>query len=134
MAPRRLAFVACSSILLGCAGPSETGAEYPVEPDPTTTTDNAAITDLVQSRIPELEVCYVESLQTNPELAGEMAYTVIVHPDGTVYSATVDRDTVGDPTTLACVVERIEAWTFPPVEGELGTEVSFAVTYAPDED
>jgi len=61
--------------------------------------------------------CYNNALRTNPNLEGKMTINVRLSPTGTVCSASVSNNALGDQAVAACAVAKFRAGSFPPPEG-----------------
>jgi len=91
--------------------------------------DEKAMKALIDARTPVLRVCYTAVLETRPELAGKITYTVGIDPLGRVLGVAIDEDTVGDAKVAACTKAKIKGWRFPQAEDS--GEVTFTMVYEP---
>jgi hypothetical protein len=61
--------------------------------------------------------CYNRALQTNPTLAGKMTVAVKLSPTGSVCSASIVSDTLGNPGVASCVLENFRSGKYPAPDG-----------------
>jgi hypothetical protein len=68
--------------------------------------------------------CYERALSTNSALTGKLTIKVRVTPQGSICSANVAQDALGDPGVSRCVVQRFLTGTYPkPTGGCVDVEV-----------
>ena len=77
----------------------------------------------IQRQLPRVRACYERELKGDTTLAGRMVLAMSVQPSGTVSSAQVTTDEVGDDELTSCVTRAVRTFQFPQ-----GTE-SVAVEY-----
>lgn len=84
---------------------------------PATTLPVAQDTELlqrtVQTRKPQIRVCYDRALATNAGLAGRIYVQFSISVDGRVSNASVSRSTLHDQTLEACVAKELLQLRFP---------------------
>jgi hypothetical protein len=61
--------------------------------------------------------CYNTALRNNPNLKGKMTMSVRVSPSGSVCSAHVSENSLGDQAVASCAAAKFRAGTFPPPTG-----------------
>jgi hypothetical protein len=61
--------------------------------------------------------CYNTALRSNPNLKGRMTMSVRVSPKGSVCSAYVADNTLGDQAVASCAAAKFRAGSFPPPTG-----------------
>ena len=79
----------------------------------------AAVLRVVTRHAWQVTYCYNVGLKGDPELEGRLTvgFTVGRWRARDVH---IVEDTLGDPGVAACVIERVEAWYFPPfVKGDV---------------
>jgi hypothetical protein len=78
-----------------------------------------AVRKVIQDHGPEIRKCYEARLREDPRLRGKVAIRWIVRSDGSVLGAGVEDHltTLRDQVLHACMVSRIETWTFAPPAG-----------------
>jgi len=80
--------------------------------------DEVGIAMVVRHHLPKVRACLERRLKTSPTLSGRVEVQFTIAEDGTVPSAFVTRDTVGDPTVGECIVGEMKTWRFPrPADG-----------------
>lgn len=75
--------------------------------------------------------CYNQGLARNPKLTGHMGLRVTVAPDGSLMSAEINGDSLGDDEVNACVLATLEALTFQPTEEYATRVVQWPVLFSP---
>lgn len=87
-------------------------------------TEGTGFEAALRARAGQARACYNRGLRTNSELGGKMTVSLRVGPSGTACSATIVNDTVGDPGTSACVLDKFRSGTYPaPTGGCVGASV-----------
>ena len=71
------------------------------------------IYQLFRRRAVLIRRCYERRLKRQPKLAGKLELQFEIGADGRVKSASVDRDTLSDPSVGRCAVAAIKRWRFP---------------------
>ncbi len=61
--------------------------------------------------------CYNTALRRNPNLAGKMTMSVRISPNGTVCSARVSSNSLGDAGVASCAAAKFRAAKFPAPDG-----------------
>lgn len=93
--------------------------------------DKKAVQATIRQRTGALQACYNKALQTNPGLAGKIAYTITISVMGTVTDVRIGEDTLQDPGVQQCTVAKIKGWRFPTTPGaEQASDVSFSVVFS----
>jgi TonB family protein len=87
--------------------------------------DKDVIMKVTKANQSQIRFCYEVVLQEKRSLAGKVAVAWTIAPDGSVQSATVTDDTMGDPRVAECVVARVLRWTFPEPVGGGSVNVTF---------
>jgi TonB family protein len=83
----------------------------------TGTADPASVARRVRNRIRAITYCYERRLKAIPTLEGKITIRFKIGTAGTVISASVDEDTIGDSQLASCVVGAIRRIRFDPPEG-----------------
>ncbi len=93
--------------------------------------DKKAVQATIRQRTGALQACYNKALQTNPGLAGKIAYTITISVMGTVTDVRIDEDSLQDPGVQTCTVGKIKGWRFPTTPGaEQASDVHFSVVFS----
>jgi hypothetical protein len=61
--------------------------------------------------------CYNTALRNNPNLEGKMMMSVRLSPSGSICSAHVSSNSLGDQAVASCVSAKFRAGNFPPPDG-----------------
>lgn len=93
--------------------------------------DKDLIMQVIKANQSQIRFCYEVVLQEKRSLAGKVAVAWTIAPDGSVQSATVTEDTMGDPRVAECVVARVLRWTFPEPFGGGIVNVTFPWLFKP---
>ncbi|MBP7685629.1 MAG: TonB family protein, partial [Deltaproteobacteria bacterium] len=72
--------------------------------------------------------CYETALARWSALRGTVTVRFIIQPDGTVSTATVVSDTVGDAGLRACITASVVTWRFPAPDGGGLVSVTYPFT------
>lgn len=87
-------------------------------------TEGAGFEAALRARAGQARTCYNRGLRANAELEGRMTVSLRVGPSGTACSASIVSDTVGDPATASCVLDKFRSGTYPaPTGGCVGASV-----------
>jgi len=89
--------------------------------------------DFVRAREPQLQFCYAEARKKHPELTGSATVAVTLVDAGGVASATVVRRSwagKGGNDVERCVLAKVQAWQFPPVDPQDPHVHSFAMIFS----
>lgn len=93
--------------------------------------DKKAVQATIRQRTTALQACYNKALQTNPGLAGKIAYTITISVMGTVTDVRIDEDSLQDSGVQTCTVAKIKGWRFPTTPGaEQASDVHFSVVFS----
>lgn len=74
----------------------------------------AGIYQLFRRRAVLIQRCYERRLKQRPGLAGHFELRVELDASGKVTEASIDRDTLDDPTVGRCAMAVVKRWRFPP--------------------
>ena len=94
---------------------------------------SAAFGNFVRAHEPQLQFCYREARAASPNLVGSATVTVALAADGSVRSADILRRSWsgrGSQVVEACMLSRVRAWRFPPVNEKDEHVHSFAVIFS----
>ena len=80
-------------------------------------TPGAALQGALGSAAGSVRACYEKALLANPMLQGKMTVAVKVGPTGSVCSANIASDTLGDARVTGCVLNKFRGSNFPPPAG-----------------
>ncbi len=93
---------------------------------------NAADIDrVIRDHIKQIRYCYQRQLQRQPDLNGKVVAKFVIAKDGSVSSASVKSDSLGNPAVGQCVVGRIQRMKFvEPMGGGIAI-VSYPFLFSP---
>ncbi len=84
----------------------------------------AALQSALRARGGQARGCYERALRTNSQLAGKMSVQIKLSPTGSVCSASISGDTLGDAAVSSCVLSNFRSGVYPaPQGGCVATEV-----------
>ncbi len=89
-------------------------------------TDRTVIQRIVRAHVGEIRGCYNRALRRDPTLQGRVAIRWVISADGTVATAVVDKNEVGDEALGKCIAKQVKTWRFPAVASGSGATL---VTY-----
>ncbi len=113
--------IAIAVVTITAAGCAETGAE--IERDP------QSIRAVVREHTPEIRACYDELLQRGPNAEGRVVARFMIQASGEVSAASIETDELTSPELEICMLRAISSWTFPVVEGDGVTTVTYPFTF-----
>jgi hypothetical protein len=93
--------------------------------------DKAEIASVIRTHQGEVKACYEVRLQGQPSLAGKVAVAWKIGAEGTVLSAEVTEESLGDPLVGGCLVQRVLTWVFPKPFGGGVVNVTFPWIFQP---
>jgi hypothetical protein len=75
---------------------------------------------VLDGAMPRFRICYERAADINPSLEGMVRLRFVVGATGDVVAASVERSTLDDHETIACILHMTEGLSFPPSEsGEI---------------
>ncbi|MDP2274742.1 MAG: TonB family protein [Archangium sp.] len=104
-------------VIVASAALAESPPTPPTPPIVTGSLDKALIREVIQRNRSQIRYCYDKQLLKSPTLAGKVAVTFHISPEGPVSSAEVAQSTVADVELESCIVERVRTWVFPKPKG-----------------
>ncbi len=112
-------------------GPKEEGTIQPGDDVITVgPIDSALIDEVVRRNINRFRYCYQRQLQRDPALQGKVTLKWVIAADGTVSTAAVKRDTMGNTAVTNCMLDVTRRLVFPqPKKGIV--IVSYPFLFAP---
>lgn len=88
----------------------------------------------IQTQMPQIEECYSNALNDDPEFAGNLAIRFVIGPAGTTTEATAPRWTGPEnPPFISCVLAAFYRATFPKPKGGGQVVITFPFVFAPQE-
>ncbi|MCP4604056.1 MAG: AgmX/PglI C-terminal domain-containing protein [Proteobacteria bacterium] len=75
------------------------------------------VNSFMNARFGQVKTCYERRLKLNSFLEGKLDLNIDVASSGKVTQVSVNKDTLRDPGTLACVKRTIKSWKFPKPTG-----------------
>jgi hypothetical protein len=108
-----------AAIAAGCAGKAA----------PRTYGDE--VMDAVRSRMSPMKECYATALVDDPDLTGRLMITFTIDATGRVMTAFAENEGEQEiPESVSdCIIDVLEATTFPPPEGDVEPTYSFPMTF-----
>ncbi len=89
----------------------------PEDPVTTGALDREIIQRVVRQHRREIQHCYEQQLQRNPDLAGRVTMQWVISPTGEVVTASVEESSLNDSSVEQCMAQRIQRWSFPEPDG-----------------
>ncbi|HET7459252.1 MAG TPA: AgmX/PglI C-terminal domain-containing protein [Gemmatimonadaceae bacterium] len=92
-----------------------------------------AFGNFVRAHEPQLQFCYHEARTKSPSLTGSATVAVTLTDSGSVVDAKVVRrawSTSGSDVVESCMLTKVRAWQFPPVDPRDDHVHSFAVIFS----
>lgn len=123
----------------GCAtmkrdsGPAHYAATSGPTPTGRSSRGSPRFGDFVRARQPQLQFCYSEARRKHPKLAGSATVAVTLADDGAVANADIVRRSwseKGGKDVEKCMLAKLRAWHFPPVDPDEPHTHSFAVIFS----
>jgi hypothetical protein len=91
--------------------------------------DEDIIRRTIRGHVNEVDACYREALNEQPDLAGEFVVDFVIAGTGKVQSVSVKSSSLPDDTVATCTAAAIEGWTFPkPPRGNVKVTHPFVVS------
>jgi hypothetical protein len=109
------------------------GAHYAARSTGRSSSGSAQFGNFVRARQPQLQFCYTEARRKHPKLAGSATVAVTLGDDGAVANAGIVRRSwsgKGGKDVEHCMIAKVRAWRFPPVEPDDPHVNSFAVIFS----
>ena len=98
---------------------------------PCTGDATSAIVSALHAKGAQARSCYEHALRQNSMLAGRMSISVIISATGSVCSASVGSNELGDPGVANCVVQMMKAGTYSPPGGNSCVQVNVPLNFTP---
>lgn len=92
--------------------------------------DRALIDQVVKQHLQQFRYCYQRELQKDPSLGGKITVKWIISSDGSVSSASVKHDGIGNAAVSRCMTNVTRRMTFPQPKGGI-VIVSYPFLFAP---
>lgn len=89
----------------------------PQEPETEGALDREIIQRVVRQNRREIQHCYEQELNRNPDLSGQITMQWVISPGGDVVNASVEDTTMNSHEVEQCMAGRIQRWSFPEPEG-----------------
>jgi hypothetical protein len=89
------------------------------------------VMDAVRERMNPMKECYATALVDDPDLTGRLMITFTIDATGRVMSAFAENEgEMQIPESVSdCIIDVLEAITFPPPEGDVDPTYSFPMTF-----
>lgn len=91
--------------------------------------DKELIRKVINSHRDQIRFCYEQALLSAPQLGGKVAVQFLVGSGGSVPSARVAQNTVGNQNLSDCLVSRVRTWNFPVAKGAGGYSVTYPFVF-----
>ena len=78
---------------------------------------DATLRSALRQRGGSAKGCYDKALRTKPTLQGKLMVGIRISPNGTVCSASVVSDSLGDPGVRNCILQNFRAASYPKPSG-----------------
>ncbi len=113
---------------------ADAGAEEDENENKTTriTPDRQSIQRTIRSATPAVRSCYEIGLQTNPNLAGLVAVSIVVGMQGEVKNVEIiaNNTTLNDPNVLSCIQQSLTTLTFDAFR-DVGGTIRYPFVFQP---
>jgi len=97
--------------------PTPTSTSQPGEVTVMGHVDPAPFVAVIRKSNPEFRACYEAGLERNPDLTGRIAIAFVVGSNGALIRAEIERSTLNDAATEACVLRSFRTLRFPAPAG-----------------
>ena len=98
---------------------------------PCTGEATSAIVSALHAKGAQARSCYEHALRQNSMLAGRMSIAITISATGSVCSASVGSNELGDPSVANCVVQMMKAGTFSAPGGNSCVQVNVPLNFTP---
>ncbi len=85
---------------------------------------NLQVRRVAREHTDEVRACFAAALADRPDLNGTVMVRFLVTPAGAVRDLAVLADDTGQPRVAACLLRRVQAWTFPS-PGEVEAQATY---------
>jgi len=92
--------------------------------------DKEAIRRVILAHKAEIRFCYDKELQKNPGLAGKISIGWNITESGSVQSASVENNEMGNATVANCIVSKLKTWGFPQAPPDVLAHVTYPFVFA----
>lgn len=93
--------------------------------------DKSTVEGVIKRHLNPIRYCYQRELTKDPTLQGKLVVKFGIGADGTVRSASIASDTLGNDALGGCVVGRVMRMTFAAPGGGGTVEVSYPFVFSP---
>jgi hypothetical protein len=80
---------------------------------------------VVKDHLNELDFCFQQARQRNPDLAGKIALAWTILNGGVVAKVRQQNNSTGDPGLVECFIRRLQQWKFPSPPSGASAEVEY---------
>lgn len=84
------------------------------------------VRNVVSASMGQVRACYERALKASPSLGGRIVVDWQVTPAGSVATAAIRADDIGDSSLQSCIINTVKGWAFPTATAV--TPVSFPFT------
>lgn len=92
--------------------------------------ETSELLSALRARAGQARSCYERALTHNSSLSGSVVLSVRVSPTGTACSASMEKDTLGDPAVTNCVLQRFRSGKFPKPTGGC-VDIALPINFVP---
>lgn len=93
-------------------------------------TETSELLSALRARAGQARSCYERALTHNSSLSGSVVLNLRVSPTGTACSASMGKDTLGDPAVTNCVLQRFRSGKFPKPTGGC-VDIALPINFVP---
>jgi hypothetical protein len=95
------------------------------EPATTGSLNKTLILGVVRRHLGEIRFCYEKQLHDVPTLAGKVAVTFTIGPEGAVADSQIASSTLANDAVEGCPLQRVNQWLFPQSGGAVKVTYPF---------
>ncbi|MBS2030006.1 MAG: TonB family protein, partial [Deltaproteobacteria bacterium] len=89
--------------------------------------DKELIRQVIHRNRQQIQYCYEMQLTRFPNLAGKVAISFVIGPEGTVQMSKVAQSNMNNPELEQCVAQRFKSWLFPKPKGGGIVQVTYPI-------
>lgn len=89
---------------------------------------SAIVRRVVSRNQAQVQHCYEQLLYRHPEASGRVVVAYVITPPGSVASASVTENAMGDATLASCVANAVRRWSYPAADAVTAVQFPFHFT------
>ena len=130
---KSLILIGIVSSLLSCTHQVETGRPTmaPGGQDRIGAGEMDEVESMVKGKLPDLNSCYKEERQRNPQASGKALFAFTVQKDGHTDEVRLLASTLKSPVMEGCLVGKIESWQLTPPSDGKPMKVRYPFSFQP---